>query len=73
MMAAPHATGHVHIDIVPDICTLTCTFLLARSSGVHINEVWIIKVGLYNAMSDLSVSSRSSRLLITIKFCRELS
>ena len=35
-MAALHSTAHAHIDIVPDICTLTCTFFAWL-------EVWIIE------------------------------
>ena len=31
-MAALHSTAHVHIDIVPDICTLTYTFACLQSS-----------------------------------------
>ena len=42
-MAALHSTVHVHIDIVPDIRTLTCTFTW--------REVWIIE-GLDNRGSD---------------------
>ena len=41
-MAALHSTAYAHIDIMPDICTLICTF--ARSE-LWIIEVWIIKVG----------------------------
>ena len=39
MMAALHATAHAHIDIVPNICTLTCTFCLARSLD---NRGWTV-------------------------------
>ena len=59
MMAALHSTAHAYIDIVPDICTLTCTFAWLE---VRIVEVQIIKVGLY-----LKITCRdASRLLLSL-------